>query len=134
MATRVTDGARRERHEKSSLSFFCSPHSCIALTKSEGKKRLLAVYARNKRLDYFGLRHAFLPYEGGFRDELKERLRGLVRSRCFRSSHHPQWFDSLDSLCRWSFKGVLTYLIVMLSASSVGGVSKRLLLMLKGSY
>ena len=134
MATRVTDGARRERREKSSLSFFCSPRSCIALTKSEGKKRLLAVYARNKRLDYFGLRHVFLPYEGGFRDKLKERLRGLVRSRCFRSSHHPQWFDSLDSLCRWPFKGGLTYLIVMLSASSVGGVSKRLLLRLKGSY
>ena len=56
MATRVTDGARRERHEKS-LSFFFScfrprfariaasllPRACITLTKFEEKDRLLAV-------------------------------------------------------------------------------------------
>ena len=35
MATRVTDGARRERP---------LPRACIALTKSEEKERLLAVY------------------------------------------------------------------------------------------
>ena len=34
MATRVTDGARRER----------LPRACIALTKSEEKESLLAVY------------------------------------------------------------------------------------------
>ena len=58
MATRVTDRARRERHEKAgSLSFFSSgcrprfvrlaasplPRACIALTESEEKERLLAV-------------------------------------------------------------------------------------------
>ena len=37
MATRVTDGARRER----------LPRACIALTKSEEKERLPAVYVSN---------------------------------------------------------------------------------------
>ena len=54
MSTRVTDGARRERHEKY-LSFSFSarrphfarlaasplPRACIALNKSEEKERLL---------------------------------------------------------------------------------------------
>ena len=38
MATRVTDGARRER----------LPRAYIALTKSEGKERLLAVYLQRR--------------------------------------------------------------------------------------
>ena len=58
MATRVTDGERREKHEKRESLFFllrlppsfCAsrgfapPPACIALTKSEEKERLLAVY------------------------------------------------------------------------------------------
>ena len=52
MATRVTDGARRERHEKrgcrprfARLAASPLPRACIALrTKSEEKERLLAVY------------------------------------------------------------------------------------------
>ena len=60
MATRVTDGARRERHEKRDSFFFSGcrprfarlaasplPRACIALTKSEEKERLLAVYVYN---------------------------------------------------------------------------------------
>ena len=51
MATRVTDGARRERHEKrgcrprfARLAASPLPRACIALrTKSEEKERLLAV-------------------------------------------------------------------------------------------
>ena len=39
MATRVTDGARREKHERRE-----SLRAYIALTKSEEKERLLAVY------------------------------------------------------------------------------------------
>ena len=58
MATRVTDGARREKHEKRESVFFllglppsfrasrgfAPPPACIALTKSEENERLLAVY------------------------------------------------------------------------------------------
>ena len=53
MVTRVTDGARRERHEAlfssraaalvSRLAASPLPRACIALTKSEEKERLLAV-------------------------------------------------------------------------------------------
>ena len=52
MATRVTDGARRERHEKresgchprfARLAASPLPRARIALTKSEEKERLLAV-------------------------------------------------------------------------------------------
>ena len=43
MATRVTDGARRERHEKKRLAASPLPRACIAPTKSEEKERLLAV-------------------------------------------------------------------------------------------
>ena len=39
MATRVTDGARWERHEKIETTRACTP-----LTKPEEKERLLAVY------------------------------------------------------------------------------------------
>ena len=46
MATRVTDGARRERLPPSFQRLAASPlpRSCIALTKSEEKERLVAVY------------------------------------------------------------------------------------------
>ena len=46
MATRVTDGARRERLPPSFQRLASSPlpRSCIALTKSEEKERLVAVY------------------------------------------------------------------------------------------
>ena len=45
MATRVTDGARRERLPTSFARLAASllPRACIALTKSEEKERLLAV-------------------------------------------------------------------------------------------
>ena len=54
------------------------------------------IHARNKRLDCSGLRHAFPPYEGGFRDRLKYRLRDLVRvlSEADVFKKDPQWFDS----------------------------------------
>ena len=53
-----------------------------------------------KNLDYFGLRHAFPPFEGGFRDGLKYRLCDLVRvlyeADVFGplTKKDPQWFDS----------------------------------------
>ena len=68
MATRVTDGARRERHEKRDSFFFSGcrprfarlaasplPRACIALTKSEEKERLLAVYIRDENMVVFYL-------------------------------------------------------------------------------
>ena len=42
MATRVTDGASRPRFARLAASPL--PRACIALTKSEEKERLLAVY------------------------------------------------------------------------------------------
>ena len=46
MATRVTDGARRERHPRFALLAVSPlPRACIALTKSEEKERLLAIYS-----------------------------------------------------------------------------------------
>ena len=45
MATRVTDGERREcRPGFARLAASLLPRACIALTKSEEKERLLAVY------------------------------------------------------------------------------------------
>ena len=54
MTTRVTDGARRERHSLSSraaalvsrVSRLRRSRACTPLTKSEEKDRLLAVYHR----------------------------------------------------------------------------------------
>ena len=46
MTTRVTDGARRERHPRFALLAASPlPRACIALTKSEEKERLLAIYS-----------------------------------------------------------------------------------------
>ena len=45
MATRVTEGARRERHEKrESQTLLGLPRACTALSKSKEKERLVAVY------------------------------------------------------------------------------------------
>ena len=75
MATRVTDGARRERRASLPL-----PRACIALTKSEAKEGLLAVC----RL-YDGLGDTNLPpnpsynsSQGGSRDP---PLVGLLLSK-----------------------------------------------------
>ena len=51
MATRVTDGARRERRF-ARLAASPLPRACIALTKSEEKERLLAVYTKSCRYYY----------------------------------------------------------------------------------
>ena len=59
MATRVTDGARRERLPPSFRPRFARlaasplPRACIALTKSEEKERLLAVYGNKYFINTF---------------------------------------------------------------------------------
>jgi len=69
MATRETDGARWEKHEKrETLVFFsgCRPRfarlaasplarACTPLTKPEEKERLLAVYDIDSKREHFSL-------------------------------------------------------------------------------
>ena len=62
MATRVTDGARRPRFARLAASPL--PRACIALTKSEGKERLRAVYLSSVYMTIYETSLVFLPQLG----------------------------------------------------------------------
>ena len=62
MATRVTDGARRERRPRfARLGASLLARVCTLLTKSEEKERLLAVYQNVEGMVFLGFIRLMLP-------------------------------------------------------------------------